>query len=273
MPSPELSENDVERVVRFIKKKRGIDLSPYRGNFILRRLRLCMSNAGCSSVSAYAGELQNNQEEFDRFLDSLSINVTEFFRDKGVFTLFAEHFLPEVAARKKTIGSRSLKIWSAGCATGEEPYSLAIILNQTLSHLSEFFFRIVATDVDEGALAIARKGEYPASLFQKVDKKILDKYFVSVYNDTYKINEQIRKTVFFKKLNFFSDPPVRNVDVIFCRNVMIYMTTEQKNLLVEKFHDTLNPGGYLVVGKVEALFQESLFMSVSSEQKIYRKRD
>jgi chemotaxis methyl-accepting protein methylase len=164
-----------------------------------------------------------------------------------------------------------IRIWSAGCASGQEAYSLAILINELLGGSDRFLVKIWATDVDNDALERAKKGEYDTRDFKEVDKKLLEKYFDPVYNDRYALKEDIKRLVRFEKHNLITDKGLKFMDIIFCRNVMIYFNRVQQELLLNKFYESLNSKGYLVLAKVESIWDKELFITIDPLQKIYQK--
>ncbi len=266
-----VSDEDVKRIIDFIHKQRGLDLSSYRENFFLRRLRVRMLATKIEEVKNYIHLIQNNPEEFNLFLDALSINVTEFFRDIDVFDAFAKFVIPEVIKKKEGTGNKVIRIWSAACAYGQEPYSLAILMKEALGDRKDFLVKILGTDIDEEALAKAESGVYTLADFKKIKKEIVDKYFVCKGEDNYHVCDEIRRMVKFEKFNLIKDAPLKFMDIIFCRNVMIYFSHQQQDELFSKFSQALHSKGYLVIGKVEATWDRDLFVPVKPMQKIYQK--
>lgn len=266
-----VTEEDTKKIIDFINKQRGLDLSSYRENFFLRRLRVRMLATKIEEVKDYIRLIQNSPEEFNLFLDALSINVTEFFRDIDVFDAFAKFVVPEVIKRKEASGNKVIRIWSAACAYGQEPYSLAILMKEALGDRKDFLVKILGTDIDEEALTKADQGIYACGDFKKVRKDIIEKYFVSADNNNYRVCDEIRRMVKFEKFNLIKDPPLKFMDIIFCRNVMIYFSHQQQDELFRKFAQALHSNGYLVIGKVEATWSRDLFIPVRPMQKIYQR--
>lgn len=266
-----LDESGLKKILEFIRERKGVDLGSYRRNFLLRRLRLRMSAAKAKGYLEYVRLLEKNPDEFNLFLDELSINVTEFFRDPDVFNAFRDLVLSEIIQKKLASGSRSLRIWSSACATGEEPYSIAILAKEALKDNPDFTVRILASDVDTRALEKAAKGEYEARALQRIDPLVLKKYFVPLGAARYRVREDIRKMVRFRAHNIFHDPPFKCLDIIFCRNIIIYLNRALTKELFATFSRLLVPGGYLVLGKVETLWERDLFVPVDLKAKIYQK--
>lgn len=264
-------EESLKKILKFIHQSKGLDLHSYRDKFIYRRLRLRMQTTKVLGAGEYIGLLEKSPEEYALFLDALSINVTEFFRDPDVFEAFKKNVLARLIARKAASDFRSLRIWSSACASGEEAYSLAILVKEELKDRHDLIVKILATDIDAQALETAQKAAYPLKELKKIHKDILKKYFTSTDNETYCLTDEIKQMVKFQRHNIFYTPGFKNIDVIFCRNIMIYLSREQMIELFKKFHQLLNPGGYLVLGKVESLWERVLFTPVDLRAKIYQK--
>ncbi|MCU0650950.1 MAG: protein-glutamate O-methyltransferase CheR [Candidatus Omnitrophica bacterium] len=263
-------EKDLAKIVAFVNQRFGIDLAYYRLSFLYRHMRGRLLDAGCKDSTEYIALLKRDPDEFQKFLETLSINVTHFFRDIEVFDSFSQNVIPELLKRKELSGERScIRVWSAGCASGQETYSLAIMFLEALGRSVDF--RITGTDVDPDALKKAAEGVYDERFFRETPKKILDKYFTLLYNKAYRVNDEIRAFVKFEKNNLITDEPLRHVDVIFCRNVLIYFNRAQQDLIFSKFFSGLNTTGYLVVAKVETIWDKDKFASVDLGSKIYQK--
>jgi chemotaxis protein methyltransferase CheR len=267
----EVNQEQLNKVITFINKKKGIDLCSYRQSFIFRHLRSRMNDLNIADYLEYITYLKNNSGEIDSFLEDLSINVTHFFRDPEVFTAFQKGPLAELIGRKTKSNLNLIRLWSAACASGQEAYSLAIMMSEALAGRNDFVVKIWATDIDKEALEKAKIGEYEEKDLKEAGKKILEKYFEPVYNGKYSVKDSIRKMVRFDKLNLISDPGLKFIDIIFCRNVMIYFTREQQESLFVKFYNSLNSDGYLVIAKVESIWNKEMFSNIDTYNKIYRK--
>jgi len=267
-----LSERDFEKILQYILINKGVDISSYRKSFVLRRLRLRMWTTKSESSQAYLNLLKDDSEEYHNLLDTLGINVTEFFRDPEVFGAVRRLVLPELFQRKTGSSQSRIRIWSAACASGEEPFSIAILIKEELEKKKEdFSVSISATDMDKDALEKARKAEYREVDLKKLDKKTLEKYFIPSYNNCYKLKDEIRQMVNFHEHNLLTHEPLKFMDIIFCRNMMIYLARQQQRELLIKFNHALCLRGYFVVGKVENLTAKELFFPVSMHEKIYQK--
>lgn len=267
----ETNHRELKKIIDFIFVTRGMDLSSYRQSFIYRRLWSRMSATESVTYTGYGGLLESSPLELDRLLDALSINVSEFFRNPEVFAHFKKLALSELVRRKEATGNKAIRVWSAGCSTGQETYSLAIVINEQLEGRQDFTVRIWGTDIDKDALEKARKAEYSYALLRNLDKEIIEKHFVSGYNDAYVLTDGIRRMVRFEEHNLITDPPLKHMDVIFCRNMMIYLTRPQQETLFKKFFNSLKPGGYMVLGQVEVVWDRNLFKCIDPRRKIYQK--
>jgi len=265
---------DIGRLLAKIDRERGLDLSQYRRPYVERRVSARLRALGLHTYRQYARHLDEHPDEYARMLDTLTINVTDFFRDAPVFDIFRDKVVPAIIQAKQLGRQRIIRAWSAGCATGEEPYSLAMAFLDGLGpQAARFMVTITATDIDPRALEIAAKGEYDAAKLQHIPQADQERY-LELRGDTFRIAPAVSRLVRFRPLNLFEDQPVRIVDLVFCRNVFIYFTREQQAHVLGAFHAALARGGYLVLGRSEKLAGEfaELFEPVSSRERIYRKR-
>ncbi|WP_223702046.1 CheR family methyltransferase [Sutcliffiella deserti] len=242
--------DDYEQFIVNIKIKTGIDLSLYKEAQMKRRLTSLFEKKGLSSFKEYYRLLDTNKEELYEFLDRMTINVSEFYRNYKRWEILEKQLLPTLLQKEN-----KLKVWSAACSTGEEPYTLAMLLSNFLP-LSEI--KINATDLDENAIARAKLATYQERSLQEVPEMMRKRYFIKD-SGVYKVKEDIKKTVVFKKQNLLADTFEANHDLIVCRNVLIYFTEEAKVQLYHKFSDALKKGGILFVGSTEQIFQPAKY--------------
>jgi len=269
---PKVNEAELKKIICFINSLRGIDLCSYRETFLSRHLRSRLLQTVKDNPLDYINYIKKNPGEIDLFLNELSINVTHFFRDHEVFEAFANRALTELIRRKENSERSLIRVWSAGCASGQEAYSLAILIKEVLEgYDNNYLVRIWATDIDTKALERAKKAEYDIHDLKEVNKKLLEKYFVPVYNNKYLLNEEIKQMVRFEKHNLITDEGLKFMDVIFCRNVMIYFNRQQQEQLMHKFYASLNSRGYLVIAKVEVVWGKELFVPIDPLQKIFQR--
>ncbi|MCS7118475.1 MAG: protein-glutamate O-methyltransferase CheR [Archaeoglobaceae archaeon] len=250
----------LKAILGYASKRSGLKLEMYRENYIRRRVELRMRLLGLRSFSDYFSYIKNNDREVEELVNTIAINVTEFMRDYTPFKFFMDRILPELSEKKL------LRFWSAGCSFGEEAYSIAICTFESTNSN----FTVYATDIDEDCLKRAEIGIYNESQLKNLDEDMKRKYFERV-GDKLKIKEFVRKRVRFKKHDLTSQEPVtRFLDTIFCRNVMIYFTEDQKFKVLKDFHSALLSRGYLIIGKSETIPKLG-FECVSLSEKVYRK--
>ncbi|HZV78658.1 MAG TPA: CheR family methyltransferase [Candidatus Binatus sp.] len=255
-----------------IRDEVGLDFSNYKMPTIVRRLSRLMAATRCQSLTEYIAYLKQHPEEYQRLISSFLIKVTEFFRDPALFATLREKVLPQLidyAAKN----SHELRLWSAGCATGEEAYSLAITLAELLDKRKDApNVRIFATDLDDQAIAFARQGLYAADAVQSVPEHLLERYFVHT-DGSYIINKHIRAMTVFGQHDLAQRAPFPRIDLALCRNVLIYFTKELQQRALHLFAYSLRGEGYLVLGKSEATTPlATYFEPVDNRLKIYRRR-
>lgn len=259
-------------LLKRIFKEKGLDLNQYKENCMKRRIDVRLRVTGAQSYLEYIAVLKKDPKEYDRLFDTLTINVTNFFRDRNTYSVIENKVIPELVSSKKNQGKKIIRIWSAGCASGEEPYSIAILFHEILKKsIGDFLISIYATDIDEKVLGKAKKAEYETGAVSETDMKIINRYFNQ--NQNYILKEEIKQMVRFKRHDLISDEPLVHLDIILCRNVLIYFSRDLQVRLFNKFYEGLNRGGYLILGKTESLTGEPvrLFQPVNIEEKIYQK--
>lgn len=269
MPAARYDLTDLKRKVL---RERGLDCDRFKENFFLRRVEARMRHTGRETVTEYMRLLDRQPDEYGHLFDALSINVTQFFRDLPTFELIRRTVLPALVADKTAQGSRTLRIWSAGCATGEETYSLAILLAEALQACPRrMMAHVYGTDIDRDALAVARRGAYERKAMEAVARAYALRYFA--VNSHYRVEPKVRDLARFKVHDLAKDPPLRFVDLLLCRNVMIYFGRNAQRRILEGFHAALRPGGYLVLGKTEGIGPElrGRFTLVDLKERVYRK--
>ena len=251
----QISDSDFQRIVTFIKQGYGIDLSRKRP-LIEGRLSGYIYSLGYSDFHTYAEDLfsKKNAKDIEEMLNRLTTNYTYFLREENHFDYFRNTVLPWLEHCHKH--DRSLSIWSAGCSTGQEPYTLSILLKEYFgSKADKWDTRILATDISQKVLGVAQKGVYDEESLQKLPPSWLSKYFrKSATEGMYEVAPSLRSNVIFRTFNLME--PItfrRKFDVIFCRNVMIYFDQPTKDALVNRFYDYTVPGGYLFIGHSESL--------------------
>lgn len=245
-----------------IKRKTGIDLSLYKESQMKRRLTSLYEKKGYRNFIDFYEAIHKDNEMLEEFLDRMTINVSEFYRNAQRWEVLEKTIFPQLLST-----SKKLKIWSAACSTGEEPYTLAMVLSsyQSLKEIS-----IHATDLDQGAIERARVGLYPERALKEAPKNIIDKYFVNE-SSYYQVKDEIKRTVTFKQHNLLNDRYDTGYDLIVCRNVMIYFTEEAKDIIYNNFAKSLKTGGVLFVGSTEQIFNPAKYGLESIETFFYKK--
>ncbi|MDR3354123.1 MAG: protein-glutamate O-methyltransferase CheR [Synergistaceae bacterium] len=242
----------------------GIDLDAYKYQ-IHRRVHMLMQRWQLSSYDEYYKMIANNPDKLREFLDYLTINVTEFFRNANRWWEIRDKLIPQMY---KELGHQRLKFWSAGCSTGEEPYSLAILAIETRVATPQ---PVLACDIDQGVLAKAQEGFYQKRQISNAPKEWIPKYFSDIDANTVQVKKEVKEKVKFKHMNLIKDRFESGFDLILCRNVVIYFGPETKSALYKKFLDALRPGGYLVTGATEQIFDHKVIGFESAGPFLYRR--
>lgn len=261
---------NLRKIFTLLRTKAGVDFSFYRTNTIRRRLARRLALNKVTDLDRYVRILREKPSEIDALYQDLLINVTSFFRNPKVFEVLKSDVFPKLL---KSSGRDSLRIWVAGCSTGQEPYSLAMayheFIQQSGSHLP---LQIFASDVNASVLQVARTARYSKHEVEGVTKARLERFFIRE-NDDYRVNKTIRDTVIFAQQNLLTDPPFTRVDLISCRNMLIYLEPALQQRIIPSFHYALRPNGCLVLGSSESVGQFSnLFEPFDKGQKIYFKK-
>ena len=255
-----------------LRARSGIDFGSYKRATILRRLQRRMVATGSAKLREYVRYVQNNPEEYQRLTASFLIKVTEFFRDKDLFDHLRDKVIPQLIA-DASARDRELRVWSAGCATGEEAYSLAMLISDALGDdLDTFNVRIFATDVDSDAITFARRGIYPESSLTDLPPTLLERHF-SKHAEGYEVRKRIRAITVFGQHDLGQRAPFPRVDLALCRNVLIYFTSELQRRALQLFAFSLRDGGVLVLGKAESTTPLAEYFVLSNPRlKIYRRQ-
>src|SRR6266487_351601 len=262
--------DDLGRIFLSLKKQMGVDFTGYKLETLNRRIQRRMALHRMTKLSQYARFLRNNKKEIEALFDDLLINVTRFFRDPSLFTALRKRFLPAILKNKHR--QDELRAWVPGCATGEEVYSLAICILETLGkRASELRIQIFGTDLSEAMIDHARAGIYPGAIEKDVTPKRLKQFFEK-RDSTYQISRRVREICTFARQNVVTDPPFSRLDLISCRNVLIYLSPELHKRCIPQFHYALNSGGYLILGPAESVgLYDELFKLADKKNKIYVK--
>ncbi|MCM3617372.1 protein-glutamate O-methyltransferase CheR [Sutcliffiella horikoshii] len=254
--------DDYSQFIEHIKRKTGIDLALYKEGQMKRRLTSLYEKKGYKSFNEYYQMLDKNEEELIEFLDRMTINVSEFYRNYKRWEILEKKILVEMLKENK-----HPKVWSAACSTGEEPYTLSMVLS---SYLPLNNIQVKATDIDSNVIARAKLATYQERSLQEVPVGIKRKFFKE-QDGLYKVSEEIKNTVNFKKQNLLADRFEQGHDLIVCRNVLIYFTEEAKEQLYHKFSNALKKGGVLFVGSTEQIFQPGKYGFEVVDTFFYRK--
>lgn len=265
--------DDLGRIFFSLKKQMGVDFTTYKHTTLLRRIQRRMALHRIGELGSYARFLRDNKREIEALFDDLLINVTRFFRDEEVFRALKKRFLPALLKRKKKDRQPELRVWVPGCATGEEAYSLAICLLETLGqHDVSMRIQIFGTDLSESIIDHARAGIYPGAIEKDVSRMRLKRFFTK-RDGSYQINRNVRDLCTFARQNITADPPFSRLDLISCRNVLIYLGLELHRRCLPQFHYALNPWGYLILGPAESVgASDELFEAVDTRNKIYARK-
>ncbi len=263
-------DEEFESLVAFIRDERGFDFTGYKRPSLQRRISKRMQEVGVDGFGDYQTRLTTDDKEFVRLFDTILINVTSFFRDEVAWDFLVESILPKIVEAKEE--GEPIRVWSTGCASGEEAYTLAMVLAE---HLGEEAFRsrvkIYATDVDEDALAQGRHATYDEKAVDPVPEKLRDKYFERV-NSSFVFRGDLRRSVIFGRHDLIHDPPISRVDLLVSRNTLMYFDPETQEQILRSFHFALREHGVLFLGKAEAIANRSqLFVPVDLKRRVFAK--
>jgi chemotaxis protein methyltransferase CheR len=251
-PENGLTEHELSEIRMLIEERTGIHFDASRERFFSTRVREHLRERGYSRGTELLRAARKTNVEYEALLEKLLTQETTFFRYPAVFEAFEKHVLPELHVKKFWRNPRTLRVWSAGCSTGEEPYSIAMTVLDTLSFADAWEVEILATDIGRQALKVAERGVYSGRSIASVNEKQLASHFSSLTGG-HQIKNRIRKIVSFAQMNLSSPVYVGRMDLIFCMNVLIYFSEERRRALVQRFYDALEPGGYLFLGHSESI--------------------
>jgi chemotaxis protein methyltransferase CheR len=254
-----LSDKDFKKVRELVHELAGISLHEGKRELVVARLAKRIRQLGMSSVGDYLTYVreQKTQDELITMLDALATNLTSFWRESQHFDYVEQVILPQILARIKQTGDHRIRAWSAGCSSGEEPYSLAMLLKHKLDNYTHCDLKILATDLSTKVLALARNGVYSIDRIKAIPPEIRHKYMTEQPTDRdreYRVADEVRSAVSFARLNLMETWPMQGpLDFIFCRNVMIYFDKTTQGQLARRFHELLRSGGTLFIGHSESL--------------------
>jgi two-component system, chemotaxis family, CheB/CheR fusion protein len=267
-----MSQTDLafEKLLEFLRDNRAFDYTSYRRPSLMRRFEKRLQAVGAEDYEEYKDYLETHPEEYSELFNTILINVTGFFRDKEAWDLLAEKVIPTILEGKE--GKGPIRVWSAGCATGEEPYTVAMLLSEALGQ-DAFRSRakIYATDIDDQALAQAREAQFTSKQLENVPKELRERYFPQT-NHSYQFRPDVRGAVIFGRNDLLQDPPISRVDLLICRNTLMYFAPPAQERILANFHFALQPGGFLMVGKAEALQTRThLFQTHDLKRRVFVK--
>ncbi|MFH1057375.1 MAG: protein-glutamate O-methyltransferase [Pseudomonadota bacterium] len=271
-----INDQEFDNIRRLVKAKTGISLGLHKRDLVVSRLARRLRALGLATFSQYVDYLGNDDgTEMVQMINRITTNKTDFFREKHHFDYMAGQLLPELVAAGEQTGQRRVRIWSAGCSSGEEPYSLAITLNEFFERLPGWDVKVLATDLDTGMLEKASRGEYEAAALEPVPQALVNKYFDRQGRGEaarYQAKPVLRGMLTFRKFNLMHpEYPLKvPLDFVMCRNVLIYFDQDDKMDILRKFHAVIKPNGHIFVGHSESLMMvKELFRYVATT--VYRK--
>jgi len=270
-----VTDQSLANLLHRVKIDRGLDLSGYKESFVRRRLQSRLRILELDNIDEYCFFLRKHPDEYAKLLDVLAINVTEFFRDPNLFKVLSKTVVPELCRMRDSTPAKVLRFLSAGGASGEEAYSLAIMLHETLGQrLDEYSLSIKMIDIDQDCISKARKATYAPDRLKNVPLQILQKYFTEK-NGLYVVNPEIQKMVKAYHLDILTDNIPKCFDLILCRNVMIYFSKESHGRIFLKLHSALSTGGFLVLGRTETMIgaNKALFDTFDAKERIYKRKE
>jgi len=246
-----LTDADFEQYRTLIYNESGIHFTSTNRSILESRLKERLREKGVDSVKTYFDTISKDQGELKNFLDSITTNLTRFFRNQAHFEALENHVIPELMNIKKASGNNTIKIWSAGCSTGEEPYTIAMLLSEILPPFWKY--EIVASDISLKCLMTAKEGFYAESRITGIPDSFLKKYFDKVEGG-YKVRGEIMSKIRFDYHNLKNDSGLHNLDIVFCRNVIIYFDEAAQTSVINRFWDSMASKSFLFIGHSESLF-------------------
>ncbi|MBD2309369.1 protein-glutamate O-methyltransferase CheR [Chroococcidiopsis sp. FACHB-1243] len=259
---------EFEALLDYLKLTHGFDFTGYSRSHLMRRIEIRMQQVGIEGISDYHDYLQAHPQEFTHLFNTIEINFSGFFRDAESWDYIATQIVPQIVASKSE--SDPIRVWSAGCATGEETYTLAIVLAQVLG-VEQYLSRvkILATDVDLDALKQARMASYRSDRVVGIPTTLLSQYFQQV-DKHYVFRSDLRRPIIFSRHNLIADAPMSKIDLLACRNVLIYFNIEAQARVLARFHFGLKDSGFLFLGKAEML-PDNFFTSLDIQHRVLAK--
>lgn len=265
----------MDDLLSFIKKiasVKGLDFRRCQQDKLKDALEERMNDLNIHSYEAYLTILEKFPAEYNRLFEALGLSSAEFFRDPQIWVTI-QYLLESLIRAKQSANDKSIRIWSAGCGTAEEPFSVSILLQEILDKkIDSFNIEIIGTDINEDCIKFTKKPAYAPAQLKNISKPLLVKYF-SLKNQLFEPKDPVRKMVEFKLLDLTSDDIIKDIDLIICRNVFLYFDKKIQKILLHKFHRSLRPHGYLLLGKVEISVEEEThaFKEIDSNARIYQR--
>jgi chemotaxis protein methyltransferase CheR len=272
----DITDKQFKRISDLIYNRAGIHLTGGKKNLVVVRLTKVIKSLNFNSFDEYIDyvEKDNTNQALLILINKISTNHTYFWREKGHFEYYAQVLLPEIVKKKKASGDNDIRIWCAGCSFGDEAYTLMMLMMEYFGYdYSNWSAGLLATDISTDALTKAVRGEYPQERLRDLPPDLLRKYFKKTPEGTYKVSENLKKEIVFRRFNLMSDvfPFKKPFDVIFCRNVMIYFDKPTRDNLVRKFSQHTVPGGHLFIGHSESIGRDCSFYEYVKPA-LYRKK-
>lgn len=246
-----LLDSQFDKFRKLIYDASGITFSDNNRSILDSRLKDRLREKKLDNVEDYYRLVTSDQGEFKAFLDSVTTNLTRFFRNQPHFDALINYVIPHVIENKKKTGDTKIRIWSAGCSTGEEPYTIAMLLKDKLP--APYTFDIMASDISLKSLMVGQQGFYPDSRMAGVPDAYLNKFFIRMEKG-YQVKPELMKTIHFDYHNLRNDSGVRNLDIVFCRNVLIYFDEPAQKATIDRFYNAMAKNSYLFIGHSESLF-------------------
>ncbi len=265
-----LENPDLEALLEFLKEDHGFDFTGYKRGTLARRIKRRMQDVHVDDYSQYIIYLQTNPNEYELLFNTILINVTEFFRDPEAWEFIAKEVVPRILSNKDD--GEMIRVWSAGCSSGEEPYTIAMILCEALGEvIFKERVKIYATDVDEEALQRARHAVYAPNAIESVPETYRERYF-SRLNGSYGFRSDLRRTIIFGRNDLVQDAPISRIDLLICRNTFMYFNSSTQARILARLHFALNENGYLFLGKAEMLVSHTrLFTAIDPRWRVFTK--
>lgn len=259
-----------EALLDYLKATRAFDFTAYKRSSLMRRIQKRLQALSLTSYEDYRSHLETHQDEFGLLFNTILINVTSFFRDPEAWDFIAADIIPRIVSTSRP--EAAIRVWSAGCASGEEAYSIAILLAEHLG-IEQFRRRvkIYASDVDEDALSQARHALYTTQQVQGIAPHLLDRYFERI-EERYLFHKEVRRSIIFGRHDLVQDAPISRVNLLLCRNTLMYFTRDSQAKVLSRFHFALRNGGFLFMGRAELLLTHGeLFTPVELKHRIFSK--